>query len=236
MTTWSFLMASAHGAGLMVLPFVMPVPRRVGGHATNTPLASVGSSSTAATNAIAVGIHTLAYLVVMALAAWVVYRKVGLGFLRKAWFNVDWVWAGALVVTGLIVLLKSPTSICHPPRGGTVRQSRSRFIRQQGFSAADSKGLYSGLMFQPRIIGCCRARCAAAKPVVFLTLSALLFWSAFVPAYNPFDAIYNVSSHTLVVLHRSASRPSLDVSRRAWLPCSRSRLEERFCWALPLLP
>ena len=48
----------------------------------------------------AVGVHTLAYLTVMALAAWIVYRKLGLSLLRKAWFNLDWVWAGALVVTG----------------------------------------------------------------------------------------------------------------------------------------
>jgi hypothetical protein len=56
-------------------------------------------------SAMAVGIHTLSYFVVMALAAWVVYRKLGLSLLRKAWINVDWVWAGALVLTGLIVLL-----------------------------------------------------------------------------------------------------------------------------------
>ena len=56
--------------------------------------------------ALAVGVHTLAYLFVMTLAAWVVYRRLGLAFLRTAWFNLDWVWAGALVVTGLIVLLK----------------------------------------------------------------------------------------------------------------------------------
>ena len=54
----------------------------------------------------AVGLHTLAYFTVMVLAAWVVYRKLGLGLLRKAWFNVDWLWAGALVVTGVVVLLK----------------------------------------------------------------------------------------------------------------------------------
>ena len=41
-----------------------------------------------------------------ALAAGVVYRKLGLSLLRKAWFNMDWLWAGALVLTGLVVLLK----------------------------------------------------------------------------------------------------------------------------------
>jgi hypothetical protein len=53
-----------------------------------------------------VAIHTLSYLVVMTLAAWIVYRKLGLSLLRKAWLNMDRVWAGALVLTGLVVLLQ----------------------------------------------------------------------------------------------------------------------------------
>jgi hypothetical protein len=42
----------------------------------------------------------------MTLVAWIVYRRLGLSLLRKAWINVDWLWAAALVVTGVIVLLK----------------------------------------------------------------------------------------------------------------------------------
>ena len=55
---------------------------------------------------LAVGIHSLAYLTVTALVAWIVYRKLGLALLRTAWFNLDWLWAGALVVTGVAVLLR----------------------------------------------------------------------------------------------------------------------------------
>jgi hypothetical protein len=55
-------------------------------------------------NTAAVGVHTLAYLAVMTIAAWVVHTKVGLRLLRTAWFNLDWLWAGALVVTGLLVI------------------------------------------------------------------------------------------------------------------------------------
>jgi hypothetical protein len=104
LVAWSFLMASAHGAGFMVLPFVMPTPAAVtaAGHAHAH---HVGAAS-ANVAAVAVALHTLAYFTVMALAAWVVYRKLGLGLLRKAWFNVDPLWAGALVVTGAVVLLK----------------------------------------------------------------------------------------------------------------------------------
>jgi hypothetical protein len=54
----------------------------------------------------AVAVHTAAYFLVMTLAAWVVYRKLGLGLLRTAWFNMDWAWAAALVATGIVVLLK----------------------------------------------------------------------------------------------------------------------------------
>jgi hypothetical protein len=106
LTAWSFLMASAHGAGLMVLPFVMPMPATLSA-ASHEHAHHVASASTnvAAMGAMAVAIHTMAYFVVMTFAAWVVYRKLGLSLLRTAWFNMDWVWAAALVVTGVVVLL-----------------------------------------------------------------------------------------------------------------------------------
>jgi cation transport ATPase len=54
---------------------------------------------------LATGIHTAAYLAVTGVVAWVVYRKLGLALLRKTWFNVDLLWAAALVATGLITLI-----------------------------------------------------------------------------------------------------------------------------------
>jgi hypothetical protein len=105
LTAWSFLMASAHGAGLMMLPFVMqpPAPLSAASHAHAHHTAS--GANVAAVSAMAIGVHTLSYLIVMTLAAWVVYRRLGLGLLRTAWFNVDSAWAAALVVTGIVVLL-----------------------------------------------------------------------------------------------------------------------------------
>jgi len=107
LTIWSFFMASAHGAGVMLLPWVMTMPAdasaAAGDHAAHA------MSMTAAApwvGVLAVSAHTAAYLVVMTLAAWVVYSKLGLAFLRTAWFNLDWVWAGALVVTGVAVLFR----------------------------------------------------------------------------------------------------------------------------------
>jgi hypothetical protein len=107
LTIWSFLMASAHGAGLMLLPFVMPttveVSASVGEHAGHVMAVSSGPSWV---GLLSVALHTASYLCVMTLAAWIVYRKLGLAFLRTAWLNLDWAWAGALVVTGLAVLFR----------------------------------------------------------------------------------------------------------------------------------
>ena len=104
LTIWSFLMASAHGAGLMVVPFVIDTGDSVSAlsvHAHHAPAAMVS----AWTDAMAVGLHTLSYVLVSTLIAWVVYRKLGVAFLRVAWFNLDWLWAGALVITGVLVVL-----------------------------------------------------------------------------------------------------------------------------------
>jgi hypothetical protein len=110
LTIWSFLMASAHGAGFMVLPWVMTMPAAVsaaaGDHAAHAAHAMSMSAAAPLAGVMAVVAHTFAYLCVMTLAAWVVYRKVGLAFLRTAWFNLDWLWAGALVATGVAVLVK----------------------------------------------------------------------------------------------------------------------------------
>jgi hypothetical protein len=107
LTVWSFLMASAHGAGLMLLPWVMTMPADVsaapGDHAAHAMAMSVGTSWV---GLLAVTVHTVAYLCVMTLTALVVYRRLGLAFLRTAWFNLDWVWAGALVIAGVAVLFR----------------------------------------------------------------------------------------------------------------------------------
>jgi hypothetical protein len=110
LTVWSFLMASAHGAGFMVVPFVMSAQPMLSAadheHMHHIHHMAATTTNVAAAGAMAVAVHTLAALAVMTVAAWVVYRKLGLSLLRKAWLNMDWVWAGALVLTGLIVLLK----------------------------------------------------------------------------------------------------------------------------------
>lgn len=97
LTIWSFLMASAHGAGLMVLPVVLAGP-----HAHH--MAAAGAGSQGAAGVWATLIHTLGYFTVTAAAALLVYQKFGLAVLRRSWFNLDLIWAIALVVTGLVAL------------------------------------------------------------------------------------------------------------------------------------
>ena len=108
LTVWSFLMASAHGAGLMVVPVLLgsTIVEAEGGMAGHSHMPSAADpTASPLAGMLATGVHTIAYLAVTGLVAWVVYRKLGLALLRKAWFNFDLVWAAALVATGLVTLL-----------------------------------------------------------------------------------------------------------------------------------
>jgi hypothetical protein len=104
LTLWSFLMASAHGAGLMVVPVVLG-NTVVEAHCRMAGQNHLPPTAGPMTAILATGLHTIAYLAVTGLIAWVVYRKLGLALLRKAWFNFDMIWAAALVATGLVTIL-----------------------------------------------------------------------------------------------------------------------------------
>ena len=105
LTIWSFLMASAHGAGLMVLPIVLhaaPANAMTMDHQQHMHMVA---DNGAWAGVAATLVHTLGYLSVTALIALLVYRKFGLSLLRKGWFNLDLVWAVALIVTGCAALV-----------------------------------------------------------------------------------------------------------------------------------
>jgi len=103
LTVWSFLMATAHGAGLMLLPVLLGSRTvEAAGHMTGRHHTTAGSPLAAL---LATAVHTIAYLAVTGLIAWVVYSKFGLAILRKAWLNLDAVWGAALVVTSVVTLL-----------------------------------------------------------------------------------------------------------------------------------
>jgi uncharacterized membrane protein (UPF0136 family) len=112
LTLWSFVMASAHGAGLMLVPLFLKSPLQThavhqgamaahmhAGHGLefanfNTPTLLMSS----------VAVHTLGYLLVTGLVAILVYEKLGVDILRRAWFNVDLFWMLALMIAALFIL------------------------------------------------------------------------------------------------------------------------------------
>lgn len=106
LTIWSFLMATAHGAGFMVLPVLLGMSAGASaGHAASglhLPLSTLGGP---VTTALAVVVHTGGYLLVTGVVAWIIYWKLGPALLRTAWLNLDLVWAVALMATGCFTLL-----------------------------------------------------------------------------------------------------------------------------------
>jgi hypothetical protein len=112
LTLWSFIMASAHGAGLMLVPlFLKSADQQLGTTASppdsdmhsmhgfgfgnvNSPFLLTGS----------IAVHTFGYLLATGLAATLVYEKLGVGLLRRAWFNLDLLWMLALMIAGLFIL------------------------------------------------------------------------------------------------------------------------------------
>ena len=101
LTIWSFLMASAHGAGLMALPFVLGVSA-AGPHAGHGHAAAGGGHLAGLLTTLA---HTAGYLAVAGVVAVVVYEKLGLRLLRTAWINLNAVWAAALIATAVLTLV-----------------------------------------------------------------------------------------------------------------------------------
>src|SRR5215472_13619176 len=97
---WSFLMASAHGAGLMLVPAVAPLCF------SGNEMSGMTIASALVTSLAAVGIHTVAMVGVSGIIAVLVYDWIGVGFLRRGWINFDWLWTGALGATGIIVLAR----------------------------------------------------------------------------------------------------------------------------------
>jgi hypothetical protein len=102
LTVWSFLMACAHGAGLMLLPVLLGMPAVGAGHESHiTAFPSVKMQL------VAVAIHTCGYLLLTGTIAWIVFSRLGVSVLRKAWLNLDFVWALALIATAGLTLVFS---------------------------------------------------------------------------------------------------------------------------------
>lgn len=107
LTLWSFLVASVHGAGLMVLPIFMGMSAAMGMSTAQHASAGAGflASGTLAAAVTATVLHAASYLLVTTAVALLIFEKLGVGVLRKAWFNVDLLWATALMGTGVATLV-----------------------------------------------------------------------------------------------------------------------------------
>lgn len=92
---WSFLMSSAHGAGLMLAPVLLGLPVYSAYHSlSELSLQAVAAAS----------LHVAAMLLVMGLVSMAVYEKVGVGILRRGWFNLDLGWSFVLIASGAVTL------------------------------------------------------------------------------------------------------------------------------------
>ena len=109
LATWSFLMSTAHGAGLMLVPVLLQLPPEVAAHAFHgAHVDHVMPSAMAimpAAELAAVAVHTAAMFLVMGVVAVVVFEKAGLAILRRAWFNLDRLWAAALISAGALTFI-----------------------------------------------------------------------------------------------------------------------------------
>jgi len=102
LAAWSFLMATAHGAGLMLWPALLPL-------CGSQSITAMGVDGSWATALAGVGLHSAAMLVTIAVFAALIYEWFGLAVLRSAWVNLDLVWTLALAATGTALLVASGT-------------------------------------------------------------------------------------------------------------------------------
>lgn len=108
LTAWSFVMSSVHGAGLMLIPALLPVCDGLAGNSSTLPssasglLTGVGPVVTVAVTALM--IHTVAMLLTTGIVSLLVFDRFGLAFLRTKWVNVDLLWTASLAGCGIVQL------------------------------------------------------------------------------------------------------------------------------------
>jgi hypothetical protein len=105
---WSFLMASAHGAGLMLAPVLLARPMQGMHHSMNSSASSSVAGIAPSLLILAVVVHTLGLILVagaVAILFYQFYERWGLGLLRHTWFNFDLLWAFALIIAGVAALV-----------------------------------------------------------------------------------------------------------------------------------
>jgi len=105
---WSFAVALAHGAGLMLIPIYLGLCREADldkGHEAAGTLINTGLGMAVLVSAV----HAIAMIAAGGCLAWLVYRYLGLKFVSRSWFNLDTSWAVSLILVGAIALVLSLT-------------------------------------------------------------------------------------------------------------------------------
>jgi hypothetical protein len=100
---WSFVVAIAHGAGLMLVPIYLGLCRAADlnmGHEAASALINANLRMAVLVSTV----HSVAMIVTGGAFAWLVYRYLGLKFVSRSWFNLDATWAFSLVLVGVLSL------------------------------------------------------------------------------------------------------------------------------------
>ena len=106
---WSFAVAIAHGAGLMLVPIYLGLCRAAdldGGHEAASSLINANLGMAVLVSAV----HSVAMIAAGGTSAWLVYRYLGLKFVSRSWFNLDAIWAVSLILVGALSLAFSLAS------------------------------------------------------------------------------------------------------------------------------
>lgn len=110
---WSFAVAIAHGAGLMLVPIYLGLCQAADldtGHEASARLINTNLGTAVLVSVV----HSAAMIAAGGCAAWLVYRYLGLKFLARSWFNLDAAWAVSLILVGAIAMVISLTGGSHP--------------------------------------------------------------------------------------------------------------------------
>ena len=100
---WSFVVAIAHGAGLMLVPIYLGLCRAGDlnrGHEAAGALINANLGMAVLVSVV----HSVTMIAAGGILAWLVYRYLGLKFVSQSWFNLDATWASSLVLVGALSL------------------------------------------------------------------------------------------------------------------------------------
>ena len=100
---WSFVVAIAHGAGLMLVPMYLGLCETSASDQSREAAATLINTNFDVAIEVSI-VHSIAMVIAGGCAAWLVYRYLGLTFVSRSWFNLDTVWAVSLILVGATAL------------------------------------------------------------------------------------------------------------------------------------